>query len=409
MNASLWIAHPWIAWALLLPAPLGALWMALGPEVPALRARRGLLSGLTWLVTRVLFVLALRAAALPAGHVVFGGVLPHGAPPAAVGPWLAWLLAACHAAAGGPGTVIVTLVADFTAWRTLAASAGEGSETAWNWVAAPLVWYLAAFAGGAEMAGAAFVALAWALERRGRVVGAGVALALGVAFAGPLALLPALAVVLGARRRTRPGLAAAAAFALVLATAPLLHVPARAFVWPESAGFGAGPTLWCVPATLWGLDPGDVGATGATGATGAVGAVGALGGLPLALALVGGAVWLARRRAGAPAHGAWGMGAFAALVPAFAPASAILWAPLVCAWAGEDPDRRGWWLLYAVALPLAAWLDGGPLQGALGVSWQGLAALGVVAAALLALWPLKALTFDSAARATPAGTRPDLD
>lgn len=385
MNASLWIAHPLLAWAVLLPAPAGALWMALGPQVPALRERRALLAWLTWLATRPGFVLFLRLLQLPNGRPAWAEVMPHGAPPAFGGPWLLRLLAHAHLDAGGPGTALLALAADFVAWRALAAETGDASEAAWNWVAAPLVWYLAALSGGAEMLGAACLACAWLLSRRSRALEAGLALAGAVALAGPVALLPALAIVLGAQSRVRSGAAALVALASLAFALGAVGASPLALVRPEPVAFGTGPTLWRVPALLANLAPGPWGA------------------LPLGLLLALGAVLLSLRRADMADHAAWGAGAFAACAPALGAAAPILWAPLLAAWAGPDPDRRGWWLLWASLLPLAAWLDAGPLLGALGPTWRLLAALGVTGTALLALWPLRTLAFPP--RALPVRRR----
>ena len=54
MKRSSFIAAGLLALASLAPLPLGAVWMALAPRWGAFRARRGLLTALTWCATRVL-------------------------------------------------------------------------------------------------------------------------------------------------------------------------------------------------------------------------------------------------------------------------------------------------------------------------------------------------------------------
>ena len=102
--------------------------------------------------------------------------------------------------------------------------------------------------------------------------------------------------------------------------------------------------------------------------------------------------WLLRlREADAPEHAAWQFAAFAALAPKFMPMYAVMWTPLLAIWAAPDADRRGWLLVYGTLLPLAWYLDSGPLQGLFGPGWQATSVLGLLFIALLALWPVKAL------------------
>jgi len=119
--------------------------------------------------------------------------------------------------------------------------------------------------------------------------------------------------------------------------------------------------------------------------------LGVAGWLPFLVALAWGSVLLARRAAPIEDHAAWDFGAFAALGPKFMPMYAILWAPLLCVWGARDADRRGWLVLYGTALPLAWYLDSGPLQGLFGPAWRLIAIAGLLGVALLALWPLHVL------------------
>jgi hypothetical protein len=111
----------------------------------------------------------------------------------------------------------------------------------------------------------------------------------------------------------------------------------------------------------------------------------------LVLVLAYGGRVLVRRREDARAHVTWGAAAVAALSPWFAPGAALLFAPMLCAWSGDDPDRRGWWLVYGVAL-VAAWtLDGPALFGAWGAGWRLVALAVLCVAPVLSLWPLRSL------------------
>ena len=150
----------------------------------------------------------------------------------------------------------------------------------------------------------------------------------------------------------------------------------RAPIWQpltlEGGNFGVGPTLWRVPVTLLGFD------------------LGVAGWLPfIVLAAIG--VWRLRAAGSAEAHATWQFGAFAALAPKFMPMYAVMWAPLLALWAAPDADRRGWLLVYGSLLPLAWYLDSGPLQGLFGAGWQVTAVLGLVGIAVLALWPTKGM------------------
>ena len=276
-------------------AVLGGSWMALGPQVPLLRVRRGALAALTWCVAR--FALA--------------------------------ALAATHGAL--PGRLAVGLALDFATWRVLAASDGAGPETEWGWVASPAVWLLAP--------GAPWPALAVAL-----------ALALGVA--------------LGRRRSTRRAWS-------VLGLVPVVAAIFGAIgpVWPRFTC--EGPTLARVASAF------HVG----TGIAPPVVFLLAL------LAVV--TIALVRGRGAADVAVA-GFGAFAALAPRFAVGQAVLWAPVLSHWAADDPDRRGWWLVYGTALPVAFALSRGALAGDAGASWRGIAVLGVAGAVALGAWPIAA-------------------
>ncbi|MCC6650481.1 MAG: hypothetical protein IT348_04965 [Candidatus Eisenbacteria bacterium] len=384
MNPELWQTRPLLALASILPVPLGAAWMALATQMPALRARRALLSWLTWIGSRLLFAAIVWGALghqgvdqlaffLPQARHAMAGEVPYRDFASAYGPLFAPLLALAVRVAGDAGPFVLFLLADFVAWRALAAAEGEESEAAWAYAALPLVWYFTVRYAQDESLGAMFVALAHLALRRDRAALAGLALGVGLVFTKPLFALLALPFVLADRRRMAVLGAAAAPVALVYGALLAWGAPVWQPFTLEGGNFGVGPSLWRVPVVLANFD------------------LGPAGWLPF-VALAGAGSWLlARRGAAAEEHAVWQFGAFAALAPKFMPMYAVLWAPQLCVWAASDPDRRGWLLLYGAALPLAWYLDSGPLQGLFGIGWQVVAIAGLVAVALLALWPLRAL------------------
>jgi hypothetical protein len=384
VNPDLWLTRPLLALASILPVPLGMLWMALAPQLPALRGRRVRLSWLTWLGTRVAFAIVVWGLLghqgtdqlgffLPQARHVLAGQLPYRDFPSAYGPLFAPLLAVAVAALGDTGPFVLFLLADFVAWRALAAAEGEGSDAAWMWAALPAVWYLTVRYAQDEALAAAFLALALLASRRERPAWAGMALGLGLLVTKLLFLLPALPLVLGANRRGRIVAWAALPVAIVYGGFLALGAPVLQPFALESAKLGVGPTLWGVPAVLAHLD------------------LGAAGGLAFAVLFVWGLAVLLPRRADAGDHAAWQYGAFAAVSPKFMPMYLVMWAPLLCVWAARDADRRAWLALYCTLLPLAWYLESGPLQGLFGPLWRGIALVGLPGIALLALWPLWAL------------------
>ncbi|MFN8587759.1 MAG: hypothetical protein U0704_08130 [Candidatus Eisenbacteria bacterium] len=384
MNPELWRTQPLLALASVLPVPLGALWMAVAPQLPFFKAHRVPLAWGTWLATRVAFGALLwgvlghsgvdqLAFFLPQAKQALAGGLPYRDFASAYGPLFAPLLGVAVRAVGDAGPFVMFVLADFVTWRALVAADEEEGEAAWAWAALPMIWYFTVRYAQDEALGAMFVALAWACLRLRRPGFAGLALGLGLLATKPLFALLALPFVLATPRR-RVVIAAAAA-PVVLGYGALLALGAP--VWQpfvlEGANFGVGPTFWRVPVVLTGFDPG------------------AAGWLPfVALALVG-AVLLLRRHASIADHAVWQYAAFAAFAPKFMPMYAVLWAPLLAVWAADDADRRGWLLLYGTALPLAWYLDSGPLQGLFGFGWHVVAVLGLLGVAALALWPLRAV------------------
>lgn len=391
MNPELWHTRPLLALASLAPVPLGAAWMAIAPQLPFLKGARVPLAWFTWLATRLAFGTLIWGAMghsgvdqlaffLPqAKHALAGGV-PYRDFASAYGPLFAPLLGITVRLAGDAGPFALFLLADFAAWRALAWSEGEGSEAAWGWAALPMVWYFTVRYAQDEALGAMFVALAWALARRDRNALAGFTLGLGLVVTKPLFALLALPFVLGSRRRVALLAGAALPTALVYGVLLAWGAPVWQPLTLEGGNFGVGPTLWRVPVVLAGFD------------------LGAAGWLVFVAIAAAGAALLGRRGAGAADHAVWQYGAFAAFAPKFMPMYAVLWAPMLALWAADDPDRRGWLLLYGAALPLAWYLDSGPLQGLFGLGWQVVAIAGLVAVGLLALWPLRVLA------APPPGT-----
>lgn len=396
MNPELWHTQPLLALASLLPVPLGAVWMALAPALPPFRARRGALAAITWVATRVLFAVLVwgllghagvdqLAFFLPQARAALDGGLPYRDFVSAYGPLFAPLLGVAVYVAGTVGPLALFVLADFGAWRALAAAEGEDGEAAWGWAALPMVWYFTVRYAQDEALAALFLALAWAALRRGRPAAAGLLIGLGFVLTKPLFALPALPFVLGtARGRGALLLAAAAPAALAYGALAALGGDVLQPLRLEGASFGVGPTLWRVPVVLAGWDAGPA------------------GWLPCLALMAVGAFVLGRRGAGVPEHAAWQFGAVAALAPKFMPMYAVMWAPLLAVWAAGDPDRRGWLLVYGALLPLAWYLDSGPLQGLFGFGWRAVAVMGLPAIALLALWPWVAPAPGAGRR--PAGT-----
>lgn len=390
MNPELWQTRPLLALASLAPIPLGAAWMAVAREIPGLRGRPTLTGWLTWLLTRVVLAAIIWGALghvgidqlaffLPQARAALAGGLPYRDFSTAYGPLFAPLLGMSVQLLGMSGPLVLFLLADLGTWRALVAAEGEASEAAWAWCALPLVWYFTVRYAQDESLTALFIALAWWALRRERGTLAGVALGVGLIVTKPLFLLLALPFVLASKEHARALLLGALIpSGLVYGALLLLGAPILQPLTLEGGNFGVGPTLWRVPVVLWGFDAGPA------------------GWLPfLGLAALGAWV-LTLRSASAPAHAAWQFGAFAALAPKFMPMYAVMWAPFLALWAAPDADRRGWLLVYGALLPLAWYLDSGPLQGLFGAGWQVTGVLGLVFIALLALWPLKALL-----RATP--------
>lgn len=381
MNPELWTTRPLLALASLLPLLAGAAWMAVAPALPGLRSRRRLLGGITWIATRVLFGVLVWGALghagidqlaffLPQARAALAGGIPYRDFASAYAPLFAPLLGLAVAVLGTSGPFVLFVLADFATWRVLAAAEGEEGEAPWAWAALPMIWYFTVRYGQDESLAAVFVALAlWATRRR-RAGLAGLALGVGFVVTKPLFALPALAFVLAARERRRALLAAAAApIALVYGALAIVGADLLQPLRLEGANFGVGPTLWRVPVVLGHWDAGPA------------------GWLPFVLVFAAFAVLLARRRADAAVIGTLQYAAFAALAPKFMPMYAVMWAPLLAVWSADDPDRRGWLLVYGALLPLAWYLDSGPLQGLFGVGWQLTAIAGLVGIALLALWP----------------------
>jgi len=384
MNPELWQTRPLLALASLAPIPLGAFWMAVARDIPGLRGRPAVSGWLTWILTRVVLAAVIWGALghqgidqltffLPQARAALEGGVPYRDFQTAYGPLFAPLLGVTVQLLGMSGPLVLFLLADLAAWRVLVAAEGEASEAAWAWCALPMVWYFTVRYAQDESLTALFVCLAWWAMKRDRALLAGVALGVGLVVTKPLFLLLALPFVLAAGAR-RGALLLGAAVPVVLVYGVLLAL--RAPVWQpltlEGGNFGVGPTLWRVPVTLWGFD------------------LGVAGWIPfLVLAAVG--MWRLRARGDAPAHGTWQFSAFAALAPKFMPMYAVMWAPLLALWAAPDADRRGWLLVYGALLPLAWYLDSGPMQGMFGAGWQVTGIIGIVGIALLALWPMKAM------------------
>lgn len=385
MDPELWQTRPLLALASLLPIPLGALWMAIARDLPGLRGRPARVGWLTWGSTRVGLAALIWGALghsgidqlaffLPQARAALEGGVPYRDFHSAYAPLFAPLLGLSVWALGTIGPLVLFLLADLGAWRALVAAEGDDSEAAWGWCASPMVWYFTVRYAQDESLTALCLCLAWWAMRRQRATLAGVALGVGLVITKPLFLLLALPFVLAAgARRGALLLGAAVPAAVVYGALLLLHAPILQPLTLEGGNFGVGPTLWRVPVVLLGFD------------------LGPAGWIPCLLLIAAGAWWLHKRGAGAEAHGAWQFGAFAAFAPKFMPMYAVMWAPFLALWAAPDADRRGWLLVYGVVLPLAWYLDSGPMQGRFGAAWQVIGILGLVFIALLALWPLKHL------------------
>lgn len=382
MSPDLWQTHPWLALASLAPVPLGAVWMACARAVPGLKGRPALTGWLTWLLTRAAFGGLLWGVLghagidqltffLPQARAAIAGGVPYRDFASAYGPLFAPLLGVCVVLLGNVGPFLLFLVADLGAWRALAAAEGEESEAAWAYVAMPLVWYLTVRYAQDEALGALFVALAWWAVRRDRLALAGLTLGTGLIVTKPLFALLVLPFALALGRRSLTVISTATAPVVVAyGTLLALGAPIAQPFALEGGSFGVGPTLWRVPAVLARLD------------------LGPSGWLPLAAVVAWGAWRLTRRGEDAATHAASGFGAFAALSPKFMPMYAVMWAPLLSVWAGRAPDRRRWLVAYGTLLPVAWYLDSGPLQGLFGTPWQVVAATALVGVATLGLWPL---------------------
>lgn len=384
MNPELWRTQPVLALASLAPVPLGALWMAIAPQLPFLKSHRVALAWFTWFATRVVFGALLWGALghsgidqlaffLPQAKQALAGGLPYRDFASAYGPLFAPLLGVAVRVLGDAGPFVLFVLADFITWRALVVGDEEEGEAPWAWAALPMVWYFTVRYAQDEALGAMFVALAWGALRCRRPAFAGLALGLGLVATKPLFALLVLPFAFASpHRRVVLGFAAAPAVA-VYGGLLALGAPIAQPLALEGGNFGVGPTLWRVPVVLAGFD------------------LGLAGWLPFALVTLAGTIVLARRHASIPDHAAWQYGAFAALAPKFMPMYSVLWAPLLAAWAAGDPDRRGWLLVYGSVLPLAWYLDSGPLQGLFGLGWQAVAIAGLVGVAALAMWPMRVM------------------
>ncbi|MEO5987867.1 MAG: hypothetical protein ABIU54_06800 [Candidatus Eisenbacteria bacterium] len=385
MNPELWQTRPLLALASLVPILLGALWMAAARDLPGLRGRPAVVGWLTWLLTRVGLSAVIWGLLghqgvdqltffLPQARAALEGGVPYRDFHSAYAPLFAPLLGLTVRGLGMIGPLVLFLLADLGAWRALAAAEGEDSEAAWAWCALPMVWYFTVRYAQDESLAACCVCFAWWAMRRERAMLAGLALGIGLLITKPLFLLLALPFVLAAGAR-RGAVLLGTAIPTVVGYGALLmmHAPILQPLTLEGANFGVGPTLWRVPVVLLGIDLGPAGWS------------------PFLLLVAWGAWRMRKGGVGAEAHGAWQFAAFAAFAPKFMPMYALMWAPLLALWAAPDADRRGWLLVYGVLLPLAWYLDSGPLQGVFGAGWQVTGVLGLVSIALLSLWPLRAM------------------
>ena len=399
VNPELWTSDPRLAALSLLPVPLGALWLALAPRLPWAKRPRGAaaLAWLTWLATRAAFaalvwgVLGHRsvdatAFFLPQAGQAARGLLPYRDFASAYAPLFPALLATALRLLGASGPLTLFLLADLAAWRLLAARERDREAlalagAAWAYLAFPPVWYFAVRYAQDETLAAMCVAGALLAHERDRPVRLGLWLALGLLATKPLFALAAVPfLVAPGSGRWRALIAMALPVAAVYGALLALGAPVWQPLELEGGSFGIGPTLWRVPVVLAGWDPG------------------ALGWAPFAVVALAGAVWLARRRAPPAGQAAWMFGAFALLSPKFMPMYAVMWAPCLAAWVagpwggevGRRNRRRVWWVAYGALLPLAWYLDSGPLQGRFGPAAQGGAAgvllvIALMAAGLLAM------------------------
>jgi hypothetical protein len=272
------------------------------------------------------------------------------------------------------GPITLFLTADGVAWLALALELGPGSPASWAYAAWPSVWYLAVRYAQDEPLAAMFLALAWFASRRGRWGLAGVILGLGFVATKCLFVLVALPVVLASGPRwARVITGLAVPVILVYGAFLALGAPVWEPLRLEGGYFGVGPTLWRLPVEWWGLSPGPAGWLPCLGLMGA------------------GAVLLWRRGAPASDHAAWQYGAFAALTPKLMVMYVIMWAPLLVVWGAESARGRRWLVAYGVVLPLAWYLESGPLQGRFGLAAWALAVAGTLVVAILSLAPVAML------------------
>ena len=380
MNPDLWHTRPLLAWASLAPLVLGTVWMWIGFR--AGERFRASAAGLTWIATRVLFAILVwgvlehagsdqLSVFLPQARRAMEGALPYRDFASGYGPLFAPLLGVFVRALGDIGPIALFLAADGVAWWVLAAALGRGHLAVWVYAAWPAVWYLMVRYAQDEPLAAMALALAWLAGRSERWTWAGVALGLGTLITKPLFVLPALAVAFASG--TAWG-RVAIGFAIPVIAVYGVFIALGAPVWQpvvlEGGHFGVGPTLWALPVARWNWDPGP------------------LGWLPFALLFALGTVMLVRRRAPAHHHAAWSWGAFAALSPKLMPMYVIAWAPLLAVWGSESRAAHGWLLAYGMALPLASYLQSGPVQGMFGPAWQAVAIAGLALVPLLSLVPL---------------------
>ena len=363
-----------------LPALALALWMVLAPQVPRFRERREALSWITWIATRGFYAALLVFGAGPWARATWTALRGAARFGQAHGGH-AWSAAGAFDRGAGPWIALALLAADFAAWRAVAAAGTEGGESGWNWVASPVVLAFGVALAVPRSAATAFLALALLFVRRGRDGPAGGFLGAAAAWGGPFAAAAALAVLCAPGRRAVRAVVALAGAAVTLAVLRFAAPAAWAWTWAPPADAGAGTTLWRFALGFARFAPG--------------------GWAWLGCAVLGawGVGRLALRGAGAPAMVVWVFASCALLSPSFPASSALVFTPALAAWASDDPDRRGWWVLYGAALSLGVGLEAG-FEGSRGPGGKSLAMIAVAGAALLAAWPLLV------AFAPPAPSRP---
>ena len=106
----------------------------------------------------------------PQARHAMAGEVPYRDFASAYGPLFAPLLGVAVRLLGASGPFVLFLLADFVAWRALAAADGENGEAAWLYAALPIVWYFTVRYAQDESLGAAFVALAFLAAKRDRPV-----------------------------------------------------------------------------------------------------------------------------------------------------------------------------------------------------------------------------------------------